>query len=376
MKIAYIAYEDSNDISAWSGVIVHIAKNLSKSNEIIPVDNLGCPWDIIFKFISKIKSLFGFTSDFRRNKFFMKSIANRIEKRLVDKDFDVIFAPGTLYISYLKTDKPIVVWADATFASLVDAYPQYSKMTKREQSIGNSLEKSALDNLQKIIFSTTWAANSAISHYNIPESKVEVIPFGSNLNESFSVEDLISLNSAKSNDKIKLLFVGVDWYKKGGEILLDIYRELRMLSDKYELDVVGSTPEKIPTIDGVRFHGFLKKSNNEQNQKLISLFQDSHYFLLPTRAEAFGIVFCEANSYGLPAFGSNLGGITDIIVNGVNGELIDINNTPKELAAKIHESIESGDYNEKSIKAYNHYKQNFTWDNSIDKVNKVLIELV
>lgn len=375
MKIAYIAYEDSNDISAWSGTIAHISKNLSKDNEIIPIDNLGCPWDIIFKIIPKLKSMLGFTSDFRRNKFFMILIANRIEKKLADKEFDIIFAPGTLYVSYLKAEKPIVVWADATFASLVNTYPQYSKMTNSEIETGNLLEKLALVNVQKIIFSTTWAAKSAISHYSIPASKVEVIPFGSNLNESFSVEDLIALNRTKSDVKIKLLFVGVDWYKKGGDLLIEIYNELRLLSDKYELDVVGSSPEKIPNIDGVRFHGFLSKSNPEQNQKLISLFQQSHYFLLPTRAEAFGIVFCEANSYGLPAFGSDLGGITDIIVNGVNGELINIENKPKELAAKIHESILSGDYNEKSISAYNHYKQNFTWDNAIGKVNKVLEEL-
>lgn len=376
MKIAYIAYEDSNDISAWSGTIAHIAKNLSKDNEIIPIDNLGCPWDIIFKIIPKIKSLFGITSDFRRNKLFMKSIAFRIERKLAGKEYDIIFAPGTLYVSYLKANKPIVVWADATFASLVDTYPQYSKMTNSEIETGNLLEKQALSNVQKIIFSTTWAANSAISHYNIPASKVEVIPFGSNLNESFSVEELMAINNAKSTDKTKLLFIGVDWYKKGGDLLLDIFRELKMLSDKYELDVVGSSPEKIPRIDGVRFHGFLSKSNPEQNRKLISLFQQSHYFLLPTRAEAFGIVFCEANSYGLPAFGSELGGITDIIVNGLNGELINIQESPKVLAAKIHQSIGSGDYNEKSISAYNHYKKNFTWGNAIEKVNKVLSELI
>ncbi len=376
MKIAYIAYEDSNDISAWSGTIAHISKNLSKNNEIIPIDNLGCTWDIIFKIIPKVKSLFGFTSDFRRNKFFMKSIARRIEKRLADKKFDIIFAPGTLYISYLKTEKPIVVWADATFASLVDSYPQYSKMTNKEIETGNSLEKSALNNIQKIIFSTTWAAKSAISHYNIPESKIVVIPFGSNLNENFTLDNLLELNKLKQVNKIKLLFVGVDWYKKGGDLLLEIYKELRLLSEDYELDVVGSSPEKIPQLDGVRFHGFLSKSDPDQNQTLISLFQESHYFILPTRAEAFGIVFCEANSYGLPAFGSDLGGITDIIQNGVNGELLDINKSPKELALKIHESVLSGDYNEKSINAYRHYKDNFTWDKAINKVNNLLRDLI
>lgn len=376
MKIVYLTYEDSSDINSWSGTYSIISSHLAQDNELIIVDKLQCPIDIFFKLISKFHNFIGHTSDFKRNKLFIKLVTKRIQKRLDVLEYDLIFAPGSILVANLKVDKPIVIWADATFQSLIKSYPQYSNLTEGQIKAGEELEKLALNNASKIIFAASWAAKSAKNDYNIRADKIEVIPFGSNVNNSLSESDLAILNNNKSKEKINLLFIGADWEKKGGDLLLKIYEELRVLSGNYELDIVGSAPEKIPSITGVTFHGFLNKSNEMDSKKLNSLFESSHYFLLPTKAEAFGIVFCEANSYGLPAFGSKLGGIVDIIENGVNGELIDIEKSQKDLANQIHNYITKGDYNEKSIRAFRHYQDNFTWEKSIEKVNKVLKELV
>lgn len=376
MKIAFISYEDSNDISAWSGTIQAMAKYLSKDNKIIPIDNLVSPIDYIFKIYSYLLRLLGNSSDFKRNNLFVKLVCNRIQKKLDKQDYDLIFAPGSTYITYLKSKKPIVIWADATVNSLNDSYPQYSNLPKSQIDAGDRMEKIAFDNSTKVVFSTTWAAMYAKEDYHIDNSKIEIIPFGANLQHNNTIEYIEDLNKDKSTSIVNLLFVGIDWQKKGGDLLLSIYTELRILSNNYNLDVVGSSPDKIPIIEGAIFHGFLDKSIEKENNKLTSLFQKSHYFILPTKAEAFGIVFCEANSYGLPSFGSDLGGIPDIIVNGVNGELIDITKSPRELALQIHNYITNGDYKKKSLRAFNHYKENFTWDKSIEKVNMILKELI
>lgn len=376
MKIVFLTYEDSSDINSWSGTYSIISNHLAKDNDLEIVDKLQCPIDVFFKLVAKLHTLTGHTSDFKRNKLLIKLVTKRIQKRLEALEYDLIFVPGSLLVANLKVDKPIVIWADATFQSLIKSYPQYSKLTIGQIKAGDELEKLALDNATKIIFAASWAANSAINDYNIPAEKVEIIPFGSNVNNNLTESDIVTLNQNKDKEKIRLLFIGADWEKKGGDLLLKIFDELRALSDIYDLDIVGSAPEKIPNIKGVTFHGFLNKSNESDSQKLESLFESSHYFLLPTKAEAFGIVFCEANSYGLPAFGSNLGGIVDIIKDSVNGELIDIEKSPKELALQIHKYIIEGDYNDKSKRAFRHYKENFTWEKSIEKVNKVLKELV
>ena len=50
-------------------------------------------------------------------------------------------------------------------------------------------------------------------------------------------------------------------------------------------------------------------------------FATSHFLILPARAEAFGVVLCEANSFGLPCLATTVGGIPTIIRDGVNGRL-------------------------------------------------------
>lgn len=375
MKIAYISYEDSHNVKAWSGTISFIAKYLEKDNDVIRIDNLFSPIDYIFKGLSAIWRLFGKSADYKRNRFFVRMVCNRIQKKLDSLEYDLIFSAGSTYITFLKSDKPIVIWADATYLTIVNNHFQYNKLSTRQIKVGNQLEIDALNNCNKLIFSSEIPANSAISDYNIPASKVKIIPFGANVLHNNQESDIIKFNSEKNKNKIKLLFIGVYWNNKGGDILLDIFKEFQMMSTDYELEIVGSTPTKIPNIVGVTFHGYLDKSIPEENKKFINLFESSHYFILPTRSEAFGIAFVEANSYGLPAFGSDLGGVPDIIENGINGELIDIKKSPKELALQIHKYITESSYNEKSLRAFRHYQENFTWDKSIEKVNRILEEL-
>ena len=353
-----------------------MADYLAKNNEIIYIDENKSPIDYFYKIFSFLLVKLGKSSDFKRHKLFVRLACKRIQRKLDNEDYDLIFAPGSTYITYIKSTKPIAIWVDATFQSLIGFYPQYSNLPNYQVRNGNELESTAFANCKHIICTTKWAGKSAIIDYGVDENKVSIVPLGANLTHCNSLEDIRIFNSAKSNEKIKLLFVGVDWEKKGGDLLLEIFRYLIKISNKYELNIVGSQPSIIPEIKNVTFHGFLRKSNKEEAQKLENLYKNSHYFILPTKAEAFGIVFCEANSYGLPAFGSDLGGIPDIIENNVNGQLIDITKNAEELANKIHNYINSGDYSEKSINSFLHYKNNFTWDNSIRKVNEILDKLI
>jgi len=376
MKILYLSYENSDGIKTWSGTTKSIRDFLAVDNDIITLDNLKQPIDILFKLYSKLFYLFGYRTDYNRNNLFIKLISKRINKKLKSLDFDLVFAPGTLFISYLTTNKPIVVWADATFADLVETYPQYSKLPNWQLKSGHKLESKALNNAAKVIFAASWCLDSATNYYNIEKEKLEVIPFGSNIKNDLSANDIINYAKSKDKNKINLMFIGADWDKKGGDILLDIYSELKKLNPSYELDIVGSKPNNPVDIVGVRFHGFLDKSKKAKKEKLDSIFKKSHYFILPSKAEAFGIVVCEANSYGLPVFANCVGGFKDTVKSGINGELFDIKENPKLIAAKINDSISKGRYETKSLNSFNHYENNFRWETSIEKINKLLKELV
>jgi glycosyltransferase involved in cell wall biosynthesis len=64
---------------------------------------------------------------------------------------------------------------------------------------------------------------------------------------------------------------------------------------------------------------FLNKNDDRQRQKLEMLYMQSDFFVLPTRNECFGIVFCEASAFGLPSIGTRTGGVSEVIQDGVNG---------------------------------------------------------
>jgi glycosyltransferase involved in cell wall biosynthesis len=113
----------------------------------------------------------------------------------------------------------------------------------------------------------------------------------------------------------RIIFVGLDWERKGGPVLLEAFERVRARHPSARLEIVGrSGGHDTPT--GVTFHGRLPGT------EVASLLRRSDVFCLPTRAEPFGVVFIEAMLAGLPVVGTALGAQTDFIVPGRTGELV------------------------------------------------------
>jgi glycosyltransferase involved in cell wall biosynthesis len=167
------------------------------------------------------------------------------------------------------------------------------------------------------VYSTRWAAQSAIDHYAADERKVRVIPFGANLEHIPARERVLARK--KNADCCRLLFVGVDWEKKGAPIALEAVVALEKLGVPTKLTVCGCIPPKKVYHPNMEVIPFLNKNDDKQRQKLEMLYMQSDFFILPTRNECFGIVFCEASAFGLPSIGTQTGGVSEVILDGVNG---------------------------------------------------------
>jgi hypothetical protein len=148
----------------------------------------------------------------------LRDYATQVKRCLASIHYDVVFSPGTIPIAYLQTDKPIVFWTDATFAGMIDFYPEFTNLCAETIRDGNRMEQLGLSKCRLAIYSSEWAANSAIQNYDVDPTKVKVVPFGANVNCNRNLEDINSIVKTKSFDICKLLFVGVDWYRKGGDV--------------------------------------------------------------------------------------------------------------------------------------------------------------
>ena len=133
----------------------------------------------------------------------------------------------------------------------------------------------------------------------------------------------------------RILFVGRDWQEKGGDVALESANILNGNGIPTTLTVIGCKPPFSIYPDWLEVVPFLDKNKTEDAKRLADYFSKSHFFVLPTRAEAFGLVFAEACAYSLPIMATHTGGVSTCVEDGVNGFLFDLAENGENYASKI-----------------------------------------
>jgi len=256
-------------------------------------------------------------------------------QRLDGRSFDAIVAiMNPVDVAFLKTDIPIALVLDVTFALRHDYDPQFSNLWEWSTNQANKVEEMAYQNARTMLYSSYWAARSASEDYGIDPQKVQTIFFGANLDTIPSREMALS---RKKSERCRLLFMGLGWERKGGAIALETLLELEKLGIQAELIVCGCTPPKGMAYERMRVIPFLDKNDERQSKELENLYAMSDFLLVPTRCDAFGHVFCEASAFGLPSITTNTGGVPEVIRNGENGYVLPYSARGSEYAQMIAE---------------------------------------
>ncbi len=115
-----------------------------------------------------------------------------------------------------------------------------------------------------------------------------------------------------------MLFVGGDFERKGGFVLLEALRRLRDAGVAIELDVV--TRDEVPAQEGVKVHHGLRPSS----PPLIALYDRADVFCLPTMGDCLPMVLSEAGAAGLPLVATDVGAIREIVRDGETGLLVPV----------------------------------------------------
>lgn len=98
-------------------------------------------------------------------------------------------------------------------------------------------------------------------------------------------------------------------------------------------------------------------------EQLVELYKSSHFLFVPSRGEAYGLVFCEASAYGLPSISHAIGGITTIVKDGENGKLFPLGTASAVFAQYIRETFtDKTAYQELSVKTYGRFVKYLNWD--------------
>ncbi len=157
---------------------------------------------------------------------------------------------------------------------------------------------------------TTWVRDSYVNDYGVAPERIDVLPVGTDL-ALWRPLDTAKTEFERAARPMRILFVGYEFQRKGGETLLRAFRALP--TGTAELHLVTRPPA--PEGEGIVLHTRLQPNSPE----LIRLYQTADVLALPTGADTFGIVAVEAAAAGIPAIVTDVGGVASIVEDGVTG---------------------------------------------------------
>lgn len=294
-----------------------------------------------------------------------------VKQKIREDDFDciVVGAGETELIACLNTRLPIIFIGDSTFANMVNYYPWHTHLYKNAVRQGNSIEKKAIQKCTHIMYSSEWAANSAITDYGAGRHKISVVDFGANLIKIPPREDVIN---KPQSEKCRLLFLGVQWERKGGDIAYRTFLELRNSGCGSTLTIIGCNPP-LPVDPDLTIIPFLDKNNEKDFTALYRILSETDLLLIPTRADCTPIVFSEAAAFGIPVITTDTGGITAVIAEGKNGYSL-----PVEANALDYCSLILKIWNDKALfrgliqSSRGEYDTRLNWDRWVDRFNTMI----
>jgi glycosyltransferase involved in cell wall biosynthesis len=227
---------------------------------------------------------------------------------------------------------PVIHVSDTTFDLMRTFYASFTRLGARCLTSGEAIEAAAIANSAFTTVSSPWAAASVRDHYCKPAAAVRSISWGCNM-AHVPPDDVAP--PTPEGDPCRLLFIGLDWERKGGDIVLETAAILHGAQFSCHFDLVGALPDAAVSAPNVTLHGLLKKSDPAEFEKLLGLLRGASILFLPTRQDCTPMVFAEANALGVPALASDVGGVSGVITHGENGLLLTGDATAADFAKAI-----------------------------------------
>ncbi|MEI6043202.1 MAG: glycosyltransferase family 4 protein [Chloroflexota bacterium] len=267
--------------------------------------------------------------------------------------------PAALY-GQLPRRRPWVLSLDVTpiqYDRMGDLYNELGDSPGLKSRAKYAVNKRLFKSANLIVGWSDWVRRSLIEDYEIEERKIAVIPPGVDLNR-WTLANSAPLNSAEGTPHLpRLLFCGGDWERKGGPLLLDWFK--RYGREVCELHLVTRHKFTDSEKKGVGSNLFIYNNLNSNDPALIELYHRADLFVLPTRAECFGIALVEAMAMGLPVITTTIAAAAEIVQDGVNGFLIE----PQDAATlqqRIETLLQDSTHRQKMgesarLRAFSHY---------------------
>ena len=221
----------------------------------------------------------------------------------------------SLFSAGLMRHSPSVISLDATplqYDALGKFYGHSPSANTKLEALKKSLNVRALNAAQHLVTWSHWTKASLVADYGMPADKITVIPPGIDTAQWRFPREI-----ARLSGPLHLLFVGGDFTRKGGDVLLKALQSLPA-SVNAQLHLVTNSPDV--TDDQPNIHVYRNVAPNSPT--LLNLFRQADIFVFPTRADCLPLAIMEAMAAGLPIITTSVGALPEAVISGETGLIV------------------------------------------------------
>ncbi len=361
IRIAYLSQTNAaEDVRHWSGITYHLYHALSRYADVIPAQ-------ISPEQLSRVESIYlrtrarftGKDYKYGLNPAVLEKLSGRAQETSKRLGADVAIGGQGYFPYWTSPSVKGLIFSDTLYGSKIDFYGNWSRSKMAPQQLRElrRLGKQSIANVDRVFLTSEFAFQRASAELDndVPTEKRSVVHIGANLmnyTPPIAVEKPLP-------PPLHLLWVGVDWKRKGGLQTLGVVDQLLKRGIDTTLHVVGCTPPVAH--DHMVVHGFLRKWIPDEFKQITDLYQLCHIFIFPTQADMCSAVLAEAAAFHMPGVANRIGGLSDLF----NDDEIKFTN-PETFVADAVEAIvdllQTNQLTQLGEKAYRRYQEYLNWD--------------
>ena len=302
------------------------------------------------------------TSRWRAKAGFNRSLAMRrteaVQRSLPPHkgSYDLIMQIQTLCApGFDRAGIPYAIYTDNTMALTQRIYPAWAPLSADAAAWWMRFEADVCRSATTVFTFSEFARRSVIDDYDCSPDSVVSVGAGAN--------QLLDSLGDKDYAAPRALFVGIDFARKGGSVLLEAWPIVRKRVPSAELIIAG--PTQRPTRDlppGIRWMGQVDRTG------LAQLYRSASVFVLPSLFEPWGHVFYEAMGHGLPCIGATCCAMPEIIGDRVTGRLVPRYESEPLAAALIELLTDPVNTAAMGHAAHAHVLRGNRWSDVVDRV--------
>jgi glycosyltransferase involved in cell wall biosynthesis len=296
-------------------------------------------------------------------------------QELIDaENVDIIVGVCVSTLMYnIRPDRPMVYASDTTARLINSSYARYLRRSDAYRDACDHIERAALSKCAYFVPAAKCAAESAVNDYGMPRERVRLVEFGAHVLPDMEIAN----PDPPSRDRIELSLVAADPIRKRLDLCIEIAEVLNARGWSVTLNYVGPHQPIADNNPVVNWCGRLRLGDPVDRAAHQDIMHRSHFMLLPSKAEAFGIAPCEAAHFGRPSVVSNAGGLPTVIQHDRTGIVMPLEATAAEYATAIERVSSDPDrYRAMSQAALHRARTALSWPVWADRMKELITEVL